>query len=142
MVLSCFGTLNFTVNFLLKSTFFNLTLNLLDQVASGKPVLLYHAFLKNATNWKCNFSNDSLTIYDGNSNSSRVLGIYCGDSIPSSHITSSNNVFIQFRSDGSTTKPGFKIEYGPYSKQKFSQVMNFDMYLIKSVYLSELCTYR
>ena len=47
MVLSCFGTLNFTVNFLLKSTLFNLTLNLPVQVDNGKLVLYQVPFLKN-----------------------------------------------------------------------------------------------
>ena len=54
-----------------------------------------------------------MAIYDGGSNTSSMLGKYCGDSIPSSHVSSSNEVLIQFKSDGSETRAGFKMEYHP-----------------------------
>ena len=40
------------------------------------------------------FSYDSLTVYDGDSNGSPMLGKYCGTSIPPNHISSNNNIFI------------------------------------------------
>ena len=46
-----------------------------------------------------------------------MIGIYCGDSIPPSHVSSSNEILIHFRSDGIATRPGFKIEYNPTGKQ-------------------------
>ena len=47
------------------------------------------------------FSWDSLTIYDGGSNTSPMLGNpYCGDSLPPSQISSSNQLFFHFHSDG------------------------------------------
>ena len=64
------------------------------------------------------FSHDSLTIYDGGSITSPMMGKYCGDSIPPSHISSSNDVLIHFQSDSSSTKAGFQMEYQPIGKQK------------------------
>ena len=59
------------------------------------------------------FSYDSLTIYDGGLSSSPMMGKYCGDSIPSSHVSSSNEILVHFQSDGSVTSAGFKMEYNP-----------------------------
>ena len=59
------------------------------------------------------FSYDSLTIYDGGSSTSVMTGKYCGDLIPPSHISSSNEVLVTFQSDGSVTYGGFKMEYNP-----------------------------
>ena len=42
-----------------------------------------------------------------------MIGKYCGDSIPPSHVSSSNEVLIHFQSDGSVTYGGFKMEYNP-----------------------------
>ena len=46
-----------------------------------------------------------------------MIGKYCGDSIPPSHISSSNEVLIHFQSDGSSTRAGFQMEYQPIGKQ-------------------------
>ena len=60
------------------------------------------------------FSYDSLTIYDGDSSTSPMMGFYCGDSIPPTHVSSSNEILIQFQSDASiATEAGFKMEYNP-----------------------------
>ena len=45
-----------------------------------------------------------------------MIGKYCGDSIPPSHVSSSNEVLIHFHSDGPTTETGFKMEYHPLGK--------------------------
>ena len=66
------------------------------------------------------FSYDSLTIYDGASSTSSMMGEYCGDSNPPSHVSSSNEVLIHFQSDGSATRAGFKMEYNPTGKQNTS----------------------
>ena len=42
-----------------------------------------------------------------------MLGKYCGSSIPPSHVSSSNEILIHFRSDKSVTYTGFKMEYNP-----------------------------
>ena len=62
------------------------------------------------------FRYDSLTIYDGDSDSSPELGRYCGNSVPPSHISSNNTIFIHFKTDTVEIKTGFKLEYKPYSK--------------------------
>ena len=59
------------------------------------------------------FSYDSLTIYDGASNTSPIMGKYCGDSVPPSHVSSSNQILVHFQSDWSVAKSGFKMEYNP-----------------------------
>jgi hypothetical protein len=46
-----------------------------------------------------------------------MMGKYCGDSIPPSQVSSSNDILIDFHSDGSATRAGFKIEYNPTGKQ-------------------------
>jgi hypothetical protein len=61
-----------------------------------------------------------LTIYDGASSTSSMMGKYCGDSVPPSHVSSSNKVLIHFLSDGSNTYGGFQMEYNPTSKQNIS----------------------
>ena len=63
------------------------------------------------------FSRDWLTIFDGGSNTSPMLGNpYCGDSLPPSQISSSNQLFIRFYSGYSYTGTGFKLEYKAESK--------------------------
>ena len=66
------------------------------------------------------FRDDSLTIYDGGSNTSPKLGNpYCGDSRPPSQISSTNQLFFHFQSDGSNTGTGFKLEYNATSKNTY-----------------------
>ena len=67
------------------------------------------------------FSYDSLTIYDGGSSTSLMMGKYCGDSIPPSHVSSSNEILIHFHSDEATTEAGFQMEYNPTGKQNTFQ---------------------
>ena len=66
------------------------------------------------------FSRDFLTIYDGSSNTSSAFGQYCGNSIPQSRISSTNEVYIFFQSDGKDHNAneisGFQINYRTYSK--------------------------
>ena len=66
------------------------------------------------------FSRDFLTIYDGSSNSSLTFGQYCGNSIPQSRISSTNEMYIYFQSDGKDHNindiAGFQISYRTYSK--------------------------
>jgi hypothetical protein len=68
------------------------------------------------------FSYDSLTIYDGGSSTSPMIGEYCGDSIPPSHVSSSNEIFIHFNADyyDDNNNNGFKMEYNPAGKQNTS----------------------
>ena len=71
---------------------------------------------------------DSLRIYDGVSSTSPMLGRYCGDSLPPSQISSSNQLFLHFQSSSTYTATGFKLEYNATSKnhctlmEKFCQI--------------------
>ena len=66
------------------------------------------------------FRDDRLSIFDGDSNTSPMLGNpYCGDSLPPSQITSSNHLLIHFYSDESVTSTGFKLEYNATSKNTY-----------------------
>ena len=65
---------------------------------------------------------DSLKIYDGNSNTSPMLGNpYCGDSLPPSQTSSSNELFFHFYSDFVSTGTGFKLEYIATSKSPYKE---------------------
>ena len=60
-----------------------------------------------------------MTIYDGGSSTSPMIGKYCGNSIPPSHVSSSNEVLIHFQSDPDCcTGAGFKMEYNPSGEEK------------------------
>ena len=41
---------------------------------------------------------------------------YCGNSLPPNQISSSNEIFIHFKTDDIERKRGFKLEYEPYGK--------------------------
>ena len=73
------------------------------------------------------FSWDSLTIYDGDSSTSPVLGSYCGNSIPPSHVSSINEVLIHFQSNSGENFGGFQMEYNPLGKQITSMKHNTDI---------------
>ena len=64
------------------------------------------------------FSWDSLTIYDGNSSTSPMMGMYCDDSIPPSHVSSTNEIFIHFQSD--IWGASFQMAYNTTGKQNTS----------------------
>ena len=72
------------------------------------------------------FSWDSLTVYDGGSSTSPMMGKYCDSSIPPSHVSSRNVILIHFQSDVSETYTGFKMEYNPIGKQTTSIQNNTD----------------
>lgn len=54
---------------------------------------------------------DYLYIYDGTTPFANRVGFYTGTTIPSTITVNSGNVLIEFRSDCSTTKPGFEITW-------------------------------
>ena len=72
-------------------------------------------------------SYDSLTIYDGDSSTSSMMGKYCGETIPPSHVSSSNEMLIHFQSDGVATRAGFKMEYSPTGKQNLSTIKTLNI---------------
>ncbi|KAM3968031.1 cubilin [Aphomia sociella] len=55
---------------------------------------------------------DYLKIYDGPSSESRLVGKFCGSvNYPKSYISSSNFLFIKFKTDRSKSSQGFRISY-------------------------------
>ena len=62
------------------------------------------------------FSHDTLTLYDGDSEASPLLAQHCGKSIPPTYYSQTNMAFIHFQTDGSVTGTGFELEYTPSSK--------------------------
>jgi len=56
-------------------------------------------------------TNDKVTIYDGPTTSSPVLGSYSGSTIPGNIISSNDSVLVKFTSDASTTGTGWQIYY-------------------------------
>ena len=87
-------------------------------IAAGK--LKYFVIVKWEKQTTYFFSYDYLTIYDGGSSTSPMMGKYCDNSIPPSHVSSSNEVLIEFQSDGYATYGGFQMEYNPTGKQSTS----------------------
>ena len=82
------------------------------------------------------FRYDYLIIYDGASSTSPMIGKYCGDSIPPSHVSSSNEVLIHFHSIAYYgKKAGFKMEYNPLGNTKFKTTLN-TMEIIRVLFIS------
>ena len=70
-----------------------------------------------------------MTIYDGSSNISPTFGNpYCGDSLPPSQISSTNQLFFHFHSGFLNTGTGFKLEYNATSKNSYKvvNIINFE----------------
>ena len=67
-----------------------------------------------STTSNLNSSYDSLTLYDGDSNSAPMIGEYCGNSIPNNQISSNNSVLINFVSNGDATESGSRTYSGFY----------------------------
>ena len=77
------------------------------------------SFILNVYDSLTGVAGDFLIIYDGDSDTSPILGNpYCGDFLPPSGISSSNHLFFRFRSDFYGTATGFRLEYSATSKSK------------------------
>ena len=61
-------------------------------------------------------SHDTLTLYDGDSVASPLLGKHCGGSILPVYYSQTNVVLFHFQTDGSVTGTGFDLEYKPSGK--------------------------
>ena len=57
---------------------------------------------------------DSLTIYDGASFTSPVIGKYCSSSLPPNFNSTTNEILVHFKSDGGVEHKGFKMNYKGY----------------------------
>ena len=65
---------------------------------------------------------DRVYVYDGGSSSSKLLGDFSGNSLPSNLSSSSNQLFVVFNSDGSDTDRGFSAKYASAGKGKFVEL--------------------
>ena len=65
----------------------------------------------NFTSFNIEQNWDYMYIYDGNTISSPVLGVYTGTSVPASITSSGGAILIEFRSDCATTAPGWEINW-------------------------------
>ena len=84
------------------------------------------------------FSHDTLTLYDGDSGASPILGKHCGGSILPFHYSQTNMAFIHFQTDGSVTGTGFELEYTPSSKlYSITMSISFLMSLYSNMSLKE-----
>ena len=54
---------------------------------------------------------DFVYVFDGSSSPSPLIGSYNGSSLPSNVKSSSNNVFVEFTTDGSVIRSGFAAGY-------------------------------
>ena len=65
-----------------------------------------------------------MKIFDGETDASPMLGLYCGNLIPPMHISSGNAIFIRFETNAADTGLGFKMEYHATSKPN---LINFEL---------------
>ena len=81
----------------------------LIQAPPGYKIKLqfYHFVLEDS--YQC--MSDNVKIYDGKNNSATRLGIYCGRLDPFYQETTTNNMFIEFRSDRSLNTAGFRSKF-------------------------------
>ena len=56
-----------------------------------------------------NCNRDYIKVYDGQDQAGELLGKYCGDTLPPVLQSSGDSIFIEFVSDESTVKEGFRL---------------------------------
>jgi hypothetical protein len=54
---------------------------------------------------------DSLQLFDGQSSQNKTLGKFCGSKVPHPVMSSSNSMYLLFRSDSSVQKKGLQAKY-------------------------------
>ncbi len=71
-------------------------------------------------------NNDVLTVYDGASMQDDVLGVFYGNTLPSSLVSTGNKVLIVFTSDGSGTAKGWLVEYAAFVPDYCKGLVTFE----------------
>ncbi|KAK2582771.1 hypothetical protein KPH14_005036 [Odynerus spinipes] len=90
----------------------------------------------------CQF--DSVEIYDGDSINSPLIGRYCGDNMPPTVISNSNNVLVVFISDWTYESEGFSFTYETICGGEFNEetgVITSPMYP-NPYHSSKTCVYE
>ena len=87
-------------------------------------LLLFNVLSVWISNDDLTHSYDFLTVYDGGSNSSSMMGRFCGSSNPQTLISSTNQIFLHFQTNSYGTRSEFTIEYSVngISAQSVSQM--------------------
>ena len=62
---------------------------------------------------------DRVSVYNGTSSSSPLIGQYSGSTLPAAITSSGNNLFIEFTSDSPVRKSGFAASYHGKSRRLF-----------------------
>ena len=68
----------------------------------------------------CNF--DYVKVYDGQDDSSTLVGRYCGDTLPAGLESTSGAVFIELVTDSMRTKNGFKVTWQPAGESNSREI--------------------
>lgn len=68
---------------------------------------------------------DSLEIYDGPSETSGLLGRFCGNTLPPTVLSASHQLYVRFRVDMQTRMPGFKLQYKTICGGVYSDLTGF-----------------
>ncbi|XP_072014314.1 scavenger receptor cysteine-rich domain-containing protein DMBT1-like [Amphiura filiformis] len=84
-----------------------------------QPILIFDDFNLQESD---NCTRDSVTIYDGNDETSPVIGRYCGSNIPVYVPSTGNNSTLVFQTDSSETSTGYKVQarYRKVSEEFFT----------------------
>ncbi len=83
----------------------NLWCSWLIDVLSGRIITL------NFSSFDTESMYDVVSVYDGNSSSSPLLGSFSGSSVPSSVVSSGDRMYVRFTTDGSETRRGWSATY-------------------------------
>ncbi|GBP07541.1 Cubilin homolog [Eumeta japonica] len=70
------------------------------------------------SSYNCGY--DYLKVYDGPSETSDLVGTFCGTRYPQNFISSSNKLYLRFKSDYGLTYSGFRITYKTLCRYVFS----------------------
>ncbi len=54
---------------------------------------------------------DYAEMREGGDDESPLIGRYCGDTLPSEHVSSGNEIYVRFKTDHSVSGTGFRIRY-------------------------------
>ncbi|KAF6722152.1 Cubilin [Oryzias melastigma] len=81
----------------------------LIQLPSNEKVALNFTDMDLETHSDCSF--DYVEVRDGNVEAAPLIGKYCGNSLPAPIVSSSNSLWIRFKSDNAVSHSGFRAVY-------------------------------
>jgi len=82
---------------------------------------------------------DSVKVYDGADDSAPLIGLFCGGKLPEDLISSSNYLFVSFKSDAYVRKDGFRSTYNTKGKLLVGDVVHVLVILSSTIADSRLC---